>query len=72
MQKPFFPRSSFQGDLEEEPEDVEEPDDYLGAEFNDAAMGDGGGGEDADDDPPLPVNKWKPPPIIPKEINEGY
>ena len=44
----------------------------MGAEFNDAAMGDGGGGEDADDDPPLPVNKWKPPPIIPKEINEGY
>jgi len=59
-----------EGDLEEEPEDVEEPDDYLGAEFDDAAaMGEGG--EDAEDDVPLPVSKWKPPVIIPKEINEG-
>ena len=49
---------------------MEEPDDYLGAEFDDAAaMGEGG--EDAEDDVPLPVSKWKPPVIIPKEINEG-
>ena len=51
---------------------MEEPDDYLGAEFDDAAAAMGEGGEDAEDDVPLPVSKWKPPPIIPKEINEGF
>ena len=60
------------GDIEEEPEDGEEPEDYLAAEFAaDAAAGMGEGGEDAEDDIPLPVSKWKPPPIIPKEINAG-
>ena len=58
------------GDVEEEPEEGEEPEDYLASEF-DAGGGLGEGGEDAEDDIPLPVSKWHPPPIIPKEINIG-
>ena len=44
----------------------------MAADFAaDAAAGMGEGGEEGEDDIPLPVSKWKPPPVIPKELNAG-